>query len=124
MSIEVRCANGHRLTVGEEHAGHVGRCPLCQVRVPVPKPRVSLSDDAIADLLGPPSETPQARPISVEAETPSSVYRLSAAEMLAARGVKLCPKCHHEVKVCYTICTHCKTYFTDKTEVNRRLSHD
>jgi hypothetical protein len=38
MSIHLSCYNGHRLTALDEHFGTKGKCPVCGVVVPVPRP--------------------------------------------------------------------------------------
>ncbi|HEY1602294.1 MAG TPA: hypothetical protein VGG64_22020 [Pirellulales bacterium] len=124
MSVTFHCPNGHLLKVKDKYAGQTGLCPKCQARVLVPKLPEPLSDDAIADLLGPP--VVDDRPVHQEPTSSdmagSSGSSLISANM-AARDTKVCPKCKREVRVCYTLCPHCQTYFSDVREISRRLSH-
>lgn len=38
------------------------------------------------------------------------------------RGTKVCPKCRQEIRLSYDICPFCRTYFTDVTEISRRVT--
>ncbi len=125
MSIQFKCPNGHLLKVKDKYAGQTGLCPKCQARVLVPKAPEPLSEDAIADLIGPPPAVDD-RP--VYQETPSNDPAGSSGSSLiqasmSARDTKICPKCKREVRVCYSLCPHCQTYFSDAIEISRRLTH-
>ena len=125
MSIQFKCPNGHLLKVKDKYAGQTGLCPKCQARVLVPQAPPPLTDDAIADFIGPPP-LDEDRP--VHQELPSADLAGSSGSSLiqsamAARETKICPKCKQEVRVCYTLCPNCHTYFSDQTEISRRLSH-
>lgn len=131
MSIRFNCPNGHELNVKEKYAGLTGLCPKCQVRVLVPAAAGKLTDDAIVDLLGPPPERdmddglpvhqdPKHRAVGVIDGSSSSGTSLRGLSPLN-RGMKVCPKCRREVRAVYDICPHCRTYFSDTGEVNRRL---
>jgi Zn-finger nucleic acid-binding protein len=130
MSIRFKCPNGHELNVKEKYAGLTGLCPRCQVRVLVPSPVAALTDDAIVDLLGPPPaedpELPVHQDLVHRPDSPSDAGSSSGASLLGAsqlsRGMKVCPKCKREVRLVYDICPHCRTYFTDVAEVNRRMA--
>lgn len=131
MSIRFNCPNGHELNVKDKYAGLTGLCPKCQVRVLVPVAAGALTDDAIVDLLGPPPERdaddglpvhqdPKHRAVGVADGGSSSGTSLRGLSPLN-RGMKVCPKCRREVRAVYDICPHCRTYFSDTGEVNRRL---
>ena len=127
MSIEFQCPNGHLLKVKDKYAGQTGLCPKCQVRVLVPVPAAApMSDDAIADFIGPPPGFVD-RPVHQEAPQ-GDTAGMSGSSLLhasmAARETKTCSKCHREVRVCYTLCPHCKTYFSDVTELTRRIAQE
>lgn len=127
MSIRFKCPNGHELNVKDKYAGLTGLCPRCQARVLVPSPvTAAISEDAILDLLGPP---PAEDDLPVHQDARHQGSRLDAstsgASLLGAsqldRGLKICPKCKSEVRSVYHICPHCRTYFTDASEVTRRI---
>jgi Zn-finger nucleic acid-binding protein len=129
MSIRFTCPNGHELNVKEKYAGLTGLCPKCQVRVLVPVPAVKLTDDAIIDLLGPPPAPDDELPVhqdskhrggKADPESSSGVTLRGLSPL--NRGMKICPKCRREVRAVYDICPHCRTYFSDAGEVNRRLT--
>jgi hypothetical protein len=130
MAIRCKCPNGHELKVKEKFAGQAGLCPRCGARVLVPHPVPALNDEAIVDLLGPPSvEEPENLPVhqeeahrvrGSEGSSMSGVSLLSSS--LLNRGTKVCGKCKKEVRVTYDICPHCRTYFTDLAEVSRRVT--
>lgn len=131
MSIRFICPNGHELNVKDKYAGLTGLCPKCQVRVLVPVPAGKLTDDLIVDMLGPPPERdlddglpvhqdPKHRGVGVAEGGSSSGTSLRGLSPLN-RGMKVCPKCRREVRAVYDICPHCRTYFSDTGEVNRRL---
>jgi hypothetical protein len=118
MSIRFICPNGHELNVKDKYAGLTGLCPRCQVRVLVPVPAAKLSDDAIVDLLV--HQDPRhhdGQPVDAGSSSGSSLRGLSPLN----RGMKICPKCRREVRAVYDICPHCRTYFTDAGEINRRM---
>lgn len=79
-----------------------------------------LSDQAVLDFLGPPSASAggASATTGASADERSSVLSLSGL----TREMKLCPKCKREVRACYDLCPHCKTYFTDLAEIRRRLA--
>ncbi|MEX2118451.1 MAG: hypothetical protein WD847_02480 [Pirellulales bacterium] len=119
MSIHVKCGGGHVLNVGRRLAGQTVRCPKCQAEVSVPG-EAGLSDQAVLDFLGPPSASAggASATTGASADERSSVLSLSGL----TREMKLCPKCKREVRACYDLCPHCKTYFTDLAEIRRRLA--
>jgi hypothetical protein len=124
MSITFHCPNGHLLKVKDKYAGQTGLCPKCQARVLVPKLPEPMSDDAIADFIGPPPVNDD-RPVHQEMPSgdPAGMSGSSLIQSsMAARETKICPKCKREVRVCYTLCPHCQTYFSDVTEISRRLT--
>jgi hypothetical protein len=127
MSIQITCPNGHVLKVKDKYAGQTGMCPHCQARVYVPTPS-GISDDAIVDLIGPPpAEDPDALPVHQDPRLRESSSSSSSGSSLiqaamAARDTKICPKCKSEVRMCYDLCPYCHTYFSDQSEINRRLS--
>ncbi|MEX0713129.1 MAG: hypothetical protein WD278_12310 [Pirellulales bacterium] len=131
MPIRFKCPNGHELNVKEKYAGLTGLCPRCQTRVLVPTPVAQLSDEAIVDLLGPPPVDDDALPVHQDPrhhDTPGpEAGSSSGASLLGAshlnRGMKICPKCRREVRSVYDICPHCRTYFTDTSEINRRMAN-
>ena len=122
MSIEFRCPNGHLLKVKDKYAGQTGLCPKCQARVLVPKPVEAMSEQAICDLIGPPEEDDipvhQERQLQDPSSGASGSSLIQAA--MSARETKICPKCKHEVRVCYALCPFCHTYFSDASEIMRR----
>lgn len=129
MSIRLKCPNGHEMNVKDKYAGMTGLCPRCQARVLVPSlDPAKLSDDAILELLGPPAEDGDGLPVhqdlkhrgdtgDTSASSGSSLQSLSPLQ----RGMKTCPKCKKEVRSVYDICPYCRTYFTDLSEVTRRM---
>ncbi|HEX5444896.1 MAG TPA: hypothetical protein VFW87_13750 [Pirellulales bacterium] len=131
MSIRFQCPNGHELNVKDKYAGLTGLCPQCQVRVLVPTPAAQLSDDAIVDLLGPPPppdddglpvHQAQRHREAVATDPGSSSGKSLRGLSPLNRGMKMCPKCRREVRAVYDICPHCRTYFNDAAEVNRRMA--
>lgn len=129
MSIRFNCPNGHEMNVKDKYAGLTGICPHCQTRVLVPIPAGKLNDDAILAMLGPPEDDPNSLPVHQDprhhngepddagASSGSSLAALSPLQ----RGMKTCPKCKKEVRSVYDICPYCRTYFTDLSEVVRRM---
>jgi len=124
MSIEVRCPNGHLLKVKDKYAGQTGLCPKCQARGLVPKPVEAMSEQAICDFLGPPSEDDT--PVHQEPSLQNTGSGASGSSLIqaafAARETKTCPKCKHEVRICYALCPYCHTYFSDASEITRRIT--
>jgi hypothetical protein len=132
MSIRCKCPNGHELRVKDKYAGQMGLCPHCNARVLVPHPVPAMSDEAIVNLLGPPpAEEPESLPVhqeeshrvatrSIDDTSVSGASLLSSS--LLSRGTKVCGKCKQEVRASYDICPHCRTYFTDLTELSRRMT--
>jgi hypothetical protein len=110
MSIRCVCPNGHVLHVKESLAGMTGLCPSCKGRVVVPKPRMlSMSEDAIIDLLG--KQGPTARAAHEEsgvslATSDSGVYGQPLAK-------KNCNRCSREVSANAHICPYCHTYIAN-----------
>jgi hypothetical protein len=124
MSIQFKCPNGHLLKVKDKYAGQTGLCPHCQARVLVPVPPPPMTDDAIADFIGPPPVDDRPVHQEIPSGDPAGMSGSSLLQAgMAARETKVCPKCKREVRVCYTLCPHCQTYFSDLTEVVRRISH-
>lgn len=131
MSIRFKCSNGHEMNVKDKYAGMAGLCPTCQVRVTVPMavPVPVLSDDAIVDMLGPPPAVDDVNDVPIHQDARYLPGRFedntSGASLLGAsqldRGMKRCPKCKREVRAVYDICPNCRTYFTDVTEISRRM---
>jgi hypothetical protein len=108
MSIRCVCSNGHVLKVKESLAGKSGLCPTCRSVVKVPCPHSApVSEDAILDILGPQTNTPQA--------DTATYYEMSDTTPLLAgheRGTpkKSCYKCNLEISSGTHICPHCHTY--------------
>lgn len=123
MSIEVACPNGHTLHVKDKYAGQTGLCPHCHVRVLVPTP-VCLSEDDIASMIGPPmvedEESIHGSSRTAKSESNSGMSLLGTSAI--RRGIKRCPKCHKDVSSAYNLCPHCHTYFSDRTEISRRMA--
>lgn len=129
MAITVKCPNGHELHVKDKFAGQTGLCPKCQSRVLIPTPAKTVTEDAILELLGPPPpksdeplpvlQDPQRLAGGLDPDSHASSSLLRSA--LVHRGMKSCPKCRREVRQAYDICPHCRTYFTNLSEVNRRI---
>jgi len=69
MPIVIKCANGHKSFVRDEHAGKKALCPICRAVVLVPDPRLT------ADPFGPPAAN-LAPPIPVQA-SPQSVQTVN-----------------------------------------------
>lgn len=128
MSIRVKCPNGHEFKVKDKYAGQRGYCPYCHAEVHVP---AKLTEDEVLDLLGPPPPAEPVGDLPVHqdpkhmrlATDPSS---MSGSSLLGStvlnRGMKTCPKCKKEVRLAYDICPYCRTYFTDLSEISRRLA--
>lgn len=129
MSIRFKCPNGHEMNVKDKYAGLTGLCPRCQARVLVPSLEAArLSDDAILELLGPPEENSDDLPVHQDAKhrgAPGDTSTSSGSSLQGLsplqRGMKICPKCRKEVRSVYDICPFCRTYFTDLSEVTRRM---
>lgn len=130
MSIRFTCPNGHELNVKDKYAGLTGLCPKCQVRVLVPVPAGKLTDDAVVGFLGPPPVAdddglPVHQDAAHRGESATDPGSSSGTSLRGLsplnRGMKICPKCRREVRAAYDICPHCRTYFSDNREVNRRL---
>ena len=136
MSISFRCPNGHQLKVKDKYAGQTGICPHCQVRVLVPQaqvapkpqaaaaPQGAMSDDAIADFIGPPPAEDDL-PVHQEARLQDPLQGSGSGSSLiqaalSARESKICPKCKREVRICYALCPYCHMYFSDISEIVRR----
>jgi RNA polymerase subunit RPABC4/transcription elongation factor Spt4 len=106
MSIQVTCVNGHVLAVDERNAGKTGQCPVCKARVTVPiPPRKNVSEDAVADFLGPHVErAPLARVDQPGAASPADG---------PTTPKKSCQRCNREIPSAMHICPHCHTYLVD-----------
>ena len=123
MSIRVTCPNGHVLHVKEKYAGQTGLCPKCKERVLVPQ---VVSDEAIVDMLGPPAERTESDSLPVHQEERDHDPNASSSGRLLGSSIlsdvrKICPKCRTEVKACFDLCPKCGLYFTDWSEIHRRL---
>ena len=108
MSIRCVCPNGHVLKVKDSLAGTTGLCPACRAKVRVPRPRREpVSEDAILDILGRQTTSPQA--------DTATYYETSDTVPLPGihqRGMptKSCYKCNEEIEAESHICPHCHTY--------------
>jgi hypothetical protein len=123
MSIDVTCPNGHALKIKDKYAGKIGRCPHCQMPVHVPEAPHALTDDEILNVVGPPDDIHD-MPVHQEyAHLAGSESGLSllGGSSVHKRLTKTCPKCKYEVKMKLDICPHCHMYFSDPTEVVRRM---
>jgi len=98
MKIKLRCPNGHKVWVDDQHSGQKGACPKCQavVVVPAPQPR-QISDSSVMAVLGDyvPDKT--------------TVAPASARPVAPMRG---CPKCHARISTVYRRCPQCQTYLS------------
>ena len=131
MSIQVKCPNGHLLTVKNKYAGMSGLCPHCRARVQVPQ---RLTDDHILDVVGdwqqpePPKDREYAPPETGHDPdddddsasvlhgdcSPSEVQSgISVLGSSIIRHEKACPHCGHLVELQYASCPKCKEYFPD-----------
>ena len=129
MSIQVTCPSGHVLRVKDKFAGLVGKCPHCQARVQIPD---QVSDNEIADLIGPPPEDNRPLPppedsvavplpkVNVEPEVDESVLddddANSGVSLMDSNIIgekKLCFKCQHKSPVWFASCSFCGTRFED-----------
>ena len=124
MSIDVLCRNGHTLKVKDKYAGKTGRCPHCQMPVQVPQAATAaqLTDDDILSMVGPPSGVDD---LPVHQEThhhdEGSGLSLLGGSSIHKRLTKTCLKCKREVNMRLDICPHCHMYFSDSTEISRRM---
>lgn len=120
MSIEVTCANGHRLRLKDKYAGKSGLCPHCHVRIAVP-----LRNEDVLEILGEwePPPTPPAPEPSPAAEdddvlthsTPDA-QRDSGVSLLGSsiiRHNKVCTQCHQLVPHWFATCSRCGAAFKD-----------
>ncbi|MBX7166339.1 MAG: zinc ribbon domain-containing protein [Pirellulales bacterium] len=127
MSIQVTCPNGHVLKVKDKYAGQTGLCPRCQARIYVPEPAAApLSEDAIVDLLGPPSRVDlDAMPVHQESRhlSDSGDSLMGGSSVHAGGPSRECPKCRKHVAATYRICPHCWTYFSDSSSssINKKV---
>lgn len=110
MSIRCVCKNGHVLKIKESQAGTTGLCPLCKVRVDVPRlQKTSMSEDAILDLLG-------REPSPPRVDTSSSGIMLIPSDSGVygqAKPQKACNRCNREVPAGTHICPYCRTYIAN-----------
>lgn len=134
MPIDVVCRNGHQLKLKEKYAGKKGLCPRCGVAIDVPT-LPALSEDALVDLLAPDPASPDqdgAAKAPVHQE-PSQVATVTGGSTTASgmsllgptsmgRSLKVCPSCHSEISAGYHVCPHCHMYFSDNSEVHRRMA--
>ncbi len=121
MSIRIHCLAGHAVTVQETFAGQTVRCPTCQARVLVP----GLGSDPermILAILGPPETSPRDPLGASPNDDNAAPDKRPATIELQAPETKRCPKCRAKVRAGYHLCPHCRMYFSDQKEVNRRLA--
>lgn len=124
MPIEVKCPNGHSLRVQRRFAGQTIHCPACQSQLVVPK-QTKISEQDVLEFLGPPprysspahAEAPR-HPLAPADESKPDILRMPSL----LRQMKVCPKCKAEVRACYDLCPHCRTYFSDLDEIRRRIA--
>lgn len=105
MSIRCVCPNGHVLKVKETFAGKSGLCPTCKARIDVPRrSKRDVSEDAILDILGPPSST-----------SDTGEFLQSAGDSWAGRDVreKHCYKCERLFPTTMHVCPYCHTYIAN-----------
>jgi len=119
MSIQVKCPNGHTLKVKNEFAGRQGLCPHCHARVQVPQSK-KISDEDIVDMIGPPKPAEE-MDVHQEARADGSGVSLVGSSIMRRR-TKICVNCRSEILERYDVCPHCHMYFTDRLEINRRLT--
>ena len=111
MAIRCVCPNGHVMQVKDSLAGRSGLCPTCKARMKVPELRTQpVSEDAILDILGPQTSSPQA-------DTLTS-YDLSETKTIhtAHKGgvpKKSCHKCNEEISSSTHVCPYCHTYIAN-----------
>ena len=134
MSITVTCSSGHTLRVKEKYAGKKGLCPVCKVAVDVPLPVVAvarvaaaaaaMSDSAISSLMrgAARDEPPAAHEDVLHHDGPSGSSVSLASSSFVRRHTKICPKCKKNVLAQYDLCPHCHTYFTNWSEIARRIA--
>lgn len=125
MAIEFVCPNGHPLKVKDSLAGKMGLCPVCKVRVAVPRLPQStsseLTEDAILGILGP--HEPDASRVQTPLEEPAAERKPAAARDGHAPPKKSCSKCNAEIPAGVQICPHCRTYLAaDLTDLVKRPS--
>jgi DNA-directed RNA polymerase subunit RPC12/RpoP len=135
MWIRLDCPNGHPVKVEEKYAGRMGRCPMCGVKVLIPKPeQVDLSEDAILDILGPsasvpaPARAPEPAAVGKEESqgAPALVTGGSSAlgtSVALGQPTRICPSCKRRVSVRYQICPHCRTYMPIADASSEKAAH-
>lgn len=122
MSIDVVCPNGHTLKVKDKYAGKTGRCPHCQMPVQVPQAAACLIDRRRHPKHGR-SAVGRGRSAGASRNPPPR-RRLGlepARRLVDSQAAHQdLPKCS-EVNMRLDICPHCHMYFSDSTEISRRM---
>ena len=121
MPIEVDCPNGHHLKIKDKYAGQTGLCPKCQARVLVPA-AAGVNEDEVLDWMGPPPANDDMAVHQESRQTDGEEGGSLLGSSILRRGTKTCKKCRKTVPQGYKLCPHCQTYFTDVTEVARRMA--
>ena len=97
--IKLTCANGHRLRIGDKHAGQQAICPKCHVEVTVPElARKSITDTSVVALLG---------------DIAPGQKVVTKAGVEPVQSLRNCPKCQTRIPTSYRLCPHCQVYIGD-----------
>jgi len=92
----------------------LGLCPVCRVRVQVPKHREGgVSEEAILNILG--KQAPAPHMASVE---DTEAIRVLGESGILGRNTpkKCCDRCNQEVPAGTHICPHCHTYIASLSD--------
>ena len=90
MAITFNCSCGRVITVKDEYAGKMGKCPACKQVVQVPMP-----------------EAPE--PAAIEEPAEASGPEEEPARAMSTGETKACRSCHKKIARAAVFCVHCGT---------------
>lgn len=120
MAIQTKCEKGHPFRSPDSHAGRRVACPTCGAPTTVPAARLKVTEREILEFLGPPD--PPIAPAAAESNAPEPTGRVILPLRRDEADTKTCGKCRKRVRASYHLCPHCRTYFADTDEIQRRLA--
>jgi len=89
----------------------------------VPRPVEAMSEQAICDLLGPPAST--IMPVHQEPICKTPAPARAVPVLIQQRWPRAKPRpaqVQTRVRICYALCPYCHTYFSDASEITRRIT--